>query len=45
MYGCPLETIAQGDCVEIEWFDPHVGGMHQRNYIVDVIRVVDILRM
>jgi sortase A len=37
----PLETIAQGDSVEVEWFDPHVGGMHQRSYTVDVIRVVD----
>jgi sortase A len=37
----PLETIAQSDRVEVEWFDPRVGGLHQRTYTVDVIRVVD----
>jgi sortase A len=36
-----LETIAPGDSVEVEWFDPHVGGVHQRSYTVDVIRIVD----
>jgi sortase A len=37
----PLETIAQGDSIEVEWFDPRVGGLRRRNYTVDVIRVVD----
>ncbi len=37
----PLETVAPGDSVEVEWFDPRVGGLHQRTYMVDAIRVVD----
>ncbi|MGA8761965.1 MAG: sortase [Candidatus Sulfotelmatobacter sp.] len=37
----PLEAIAQGDRIELEWFDPHSGGLHERNYAVDIIRVVD----
>ena len=36
----PLEAIAQGDRIEVEWFDPH-GRLHERNYAVDMIRVVD----
>src|SRR6266853_1615949 len=36
-----LEAIAQGDRIEVEWFDPHGGGLHERNYGVDMIRVVD----
>jgi sortase A len=37
----PLEAIAQGDRIELEWFDPHGGGLHDRNYAVDMVRVVD----
>jgi len=37
----PLETVAPGDSIDVEWFDPRVGGLHQRTYTVDVIRVVD----
>lgn len=37
----PLETIAQGDSIELEWFDPGIGGLHQRSYAVDMIRVMD----
>jgi sortase A len=37
----PLETVAHGDSIEVEWFDPRRGGLHQRTYTVDVIRVVD----
>jgi sortase A len=37
----PLESIAQGDRIEIDWFDPHGGGLHEKNYAVDIIRVVD----
>ena len=37
----PLETVIPGDIMELEWFDPRVGGLHQRTYKVDAIRVVD----
>jgi sortase A len=37
----PLEAIAQGDRIEVQWFDSHRGGLHKRNYAVDKIRVVD----
>jgi sortase A len=37
----PLEGIAQDDRIEVEWFDPHGGGLHRRSYAVDEIRVVD----
>ncbi len=37
----PLETIAAGDDVEIEWYDHSTGGPRHRTYTVDVIRVVD----
>jgi sortase A len=37
----PLETVAPGDSIEVEWFDSGVGGLHQRTYKVDGIRVVD----
>ncbi len=36
----PLENIAPGDRIELEWFGPH-GGLRSKNYAVDVIRVVD----
>jgi len=35
-----LEGIAQGDAIEMEWFDAQ-GGLHSRNYRVDLIRVTD----
>jgi sortase A len=37
----PLAKIAQGDRIEVEWFQPHAGGLHQRNYAVEMIRVAD----
>jgi sortase A len=37
----PLEAIAQGDRIEVEWLDPQGGGLHERNYAVNTIRVVD----
>jgi sortase A len=37
----PLETLAPGDRIEVEWFDPGIGGLHHRAYAVDVIRVVE----
>jgi sortase A len=36
----PLEKIAPGDQIELEWFGPR-GGLHKNNYGVDIIRVVD----
>jgi sortase A len=37
----PLENIAPGDRIEVDWFDSHGGGLHEKNYAVDMIRVVD----
>jgi sortase A len=37
----PLQGIARGDSIEIEWVDPHGRGLHRRSYTVDLIRVVD----
>jgi sortase A len=37
----PLEKIAQGDTIQIEWFDAHRGSLVQRSYAVKLIRVVD----
>ena len=37
----PLQGIAPGDSIEIEWVDPHGRGLHRRSYTVDLIRVVD----
>ena len=37
----PLEAVAPGDSIKLEWFDPRVGGLHQRIYTVDLTRVVD----
>ena len=37
----PLQGIARGDNIEIEWVDPHGHGLHRRSYTVDLIRVVD----
>ena len=36
----PLEGIAPDDTIALEWFDSH-GGLHQRTYSVEKIRVVD----
>jgi sortase A len=37
----PLEAIAEGDTIRIEWFDAHRGGLRERAYAVNLIRVVD----
>ena len=37
----PLEAIAQGDAIDLEWFDPRSGGLHERTYTVTMIRVVE----
>jgi sortase A len=37
----PLEAIAQGDEIDIEWSAGHSGELHKRTYTVDVIRVVE----
>jgi sortase A len=37
----PLEGIAQGDAIEIEWFDRQRAGLHKQSYRVNMIRVVD----
>jgi sortase A len=37
----PLENIAQGDTIQIQWFDAHRGGLHERTYTVNRISVVE----
>lgn len=37
----PLEKIAQGDRIEIVWFDRHRGGLYERTYHVDLIQVAE----
>jgi sortase A len=37
----PLENIAAGDTVRIEWFDTHHRQLLERTYTVDTMRVVD----
>ena len=37
----PLEGIAQGDSIQIQWFDVHRGGLQERTYSVNAIRVVE----
>ena len=37
----PLESIAQGDQIQIEWFDAGRGGIYERTYIVNLIQVVE----
>jgi sortase A len=36
----PLQGIALGDTIELEWYDSHRAGLRTRTYIVDDIRVV-----
>jgi len=36
----PLEGIAQGDMIQIQWFDGHRAGLHERTYAVNAINVV-----
>lgn len=37
----PLEGIAQGDTIQLQWFDVHRGGLQERTYTVNAIRVVE----
>ena len=37
----PLENIAQGDTIQIQWFAAHRGGLHVRTYTVNIISVVE----
>ncbi len=37
----PLRAIAQGDIIHLEWFDPGIGGLHERTYTVTMIRIVE----
>ena len=37
----PLENIAQGDTIQIQWFDAHRGGLLERTYTVNMISVVE----
>lgn len=37
----PLENIAQSDTIQIQWFDAHRGGLHERTYTVNRISVVE----
>lgn len=37
----PLQAIAKGDSIHLEWLDPRSGGLHERTYTVNMIRVVD----
>ena len=37
----PLEGIAPGDAIHIQWFDRHLGGLQARTYTVGMVSVVD----
>jgi sortase A len=37
----PLENIAQGDTIQIQWFDSRRGGLQERTYTVNMISVVE----
>jgi sortase A len=37
----PLEGVAQGDAVQIQWFDAYRGGLQERTYRVNAISVVE----
>jgi sortase A len=37
----PLEGIAQGDTILVQWFQPRHGGLQERTYTVNRISVVD----
>jgi len=39
----PLAGIRQGDKIQLDWFDPHHGGLRSRTYTVTMIRVVNPL--
>jgi sortase A len=37
----PLEKIAQGDRIQLAWFDARRGGLYERTYTVDLIQVAE----
>ena len=37
----PLEGIAQGDTIQVEWFDGRHGRLREQSYAVSMIRVVE----
>jgi sortase A len=37
----PLEEIAQGDTIQIAWFDSRRGALYERGYAVDFIQIVE----
>jgi sortase A len=37
----PLEAIAQGDSIQIQWFDGHRSGLQERTYSVSEIHIVE----
>jgi sortase A len=37
----PLQAVAQGDAIQIQWFNAHRGGLQERTYTVNMISVVD----
>jgi sortase A len=37
----PLQAIAQGDSIDLQWFDLRSGGLQERTYAVTMVRVVD----
>jgi len=36
----PLEALELGDKIQVQWFDPRKHELRERNYTVDVIRIV-----
>jgi sortase A len=37
----PLKQVAQGDKIQIAWFDTRRGALYERSYTVDLIQVVE----
>jgi sortase A len=37
----PLESVAPGDTILVQWFQPRRGGLQERSYMVNKISVVD----
>jgi len=37
----PLENVAQGDAIQLQWFDAHRRGLLERTYTVNMISVVE----
>ena len=37
----PLESVVQGDTIQVQWFDARRGGLNERSYIVTTVRVIE----